>query len=146
MNGLDLPWIERIFLFYREFDMGLLVWIYHHRGWCWWLMEKNGYIEHSMRNSFHISSNVSYFVYLNLMEDFQQNLPSVSCWSMYLPSIDILVYGELPSLAVWLGRLWTSVFICFRSWMSWYRCGFLWTTTHRWEIFVLISITWVRRN
>ena len=37
--------------FYRELDVGLLVWIHHHHGWCWWLME---YVKWSARNSFHV--------------------------------------------------------------------------------------------
>ena len=51
-------------------------------------------MERSTWNSFHVSSNMSYFVYVNLMEDFPQNSPSIFWSSMYLLSVDKLVYGE----------------------------------------------------
>ena len=50
MNGKNLPCVNGICSFYRELDVGLLVWIHHHHGWCWWLME---YVKWSARNSFH---------------------------------------------------------------------------------------------
>ena len=51
-----------------------------------------------MWNFFHVSCNVSYFSHVSLMEDFLQNSPSMIHSSMYMSSIDTLVYGEFPSL------------------------------------------------
>ena len=32
VNGLNLPWMNGIYSFYRELDEGLFVWIHHHHG------------------------------------------------------------------------------------------------------------------
>ena len=69
-----------------------------------------------MWNSFLVLYNMSYFTYVNLMEDFPQNSPSIICSFMYLSSVDHLVYRELPMLynlvingrvGIILAALWT---------------------------------------
>ena len=50
-----------------------------------------------MWNFFHISCNVSYFAHVNLMEDFPQNSLSMIHSSIYMSSVDTLVYGKPPS-------------------------------------------------
>ena len=108
--------------FYRELVVSLLAWIHHHRGWCWWLIKKIGYMEGSMWNFFHVLSNVSCFVYVKLMEDFLQNSPSIIWSSTYL------VVGRLSRL--WrtsfigsFGCQWMSVYAWSRSWVIWSRHG-----------------------
>ena len=75
-----------------------------------------GYMERCMWNSFLVLYNMSYFTYVNLMEDFPQNSPSIICSFMYLSSVDHLVYRELPMLynpvingrvGIILAALWT---------------------------------------
>ena len=56
-----------------------------------------GCMGHRTWNFFHISCNVSHLAHVNLMEYFLQNSPSIIHSSMYMSSIDTLVYGELPS-------------------------------------------------
>ena len=70
-----------------------------------------GYMERSTWNSFHVSSNVLYFVYVNLMEDFPQNSSSIFCSPMYLSFVDKLVYGELPSLYNSVVNGWVSLYV-----------------------------------
>ena len=82
-----------------------------------------GYMERCMWNSFHVLYNMSYFTYVNLMEDFPQNSPSIICSFMYLSSVDHLVYRELPMLynLVINGRVGIIL-------------AALWTMTHGWVI------------
>ena len=137
--GLDLPWMNRIYRFYGELDVGLLAWIHHHRGWCWWLMKKMGCMMRSTWNSFPVSSNKSYFVYVNLMENFPQNSPSIIWSSMYLSSVDKLIYGGLPSLynSAINGRVFLYVLVLGLVDIS---LAMLWTMTQGWVILMLVSI------
>ena len=54
----NLPWVNETCSFYRELEVGLLVRIHHHHGWCVWLMEKMGNVEQITRNPLHVSGVV----------------------------------------------------------------------------------------
>ena len=69
-----------------------------------------------MWNFFHVSCNVSYFAHVSLIEDFLQNLPSMIHSSMYMSSVDILVYGEFTLLHDLVVHV--RVFMSSRSWTS----------------------------
>ena len=43
--------MNRICSFYRELEVGLLVWIHHNHGWYEWLMEEMGNVKWIMGNS-----------------------------------------------------------------------------------------------
>ena len=69
-----------------------------------------------MWNFFHASCNVSYFAHVSLMDDFLQNSPSMIHLSMYMSSVDLLIYGEFPLLHDLVVHV--RVFMSSRSWMS----------------------------
>ena len=50
------------------------------------------------------------------MDDFLQNSPSMIHLSMYMSSVDLLVYGEFPLLHDLVVQV--RVFMSSRSWMS----------------------------
>ena len=75
-----------------------------------------GYMGRHMWNFFHISCYVSHFAHVSLMEDFLQYLPSMIHSSMYMSSVDILVYGEFPLLHDLI--IHVRVFMSSRSWTS----------------------------
>ena len=56
--------------FYREFDMGLLVWNPSPSWVMLVVMKKMGYVELGVWNSFHVPSNVSCFAYVEPLENF----------------------------------------------------------------------------
>ena len=59
---------------------------------------------------------MSYFGHVSLMEDFLQNSPSMIHSSMYMSSIDILIYGKFPLLHDLVVHV--RVFMSSRSWTS----------------------------
>ena len=76
LSGQNLPLVDGTCSFYREFDVGLLIWDPSPSWVMWVVMKKMGCVEQSLWNSFHIPSNVSYFAYVEPLENFWQNLPS----------------------------------------------------------------------
>ena len=60
---------------------------------------------------------MSYSTHVNLMEDFIHNSPSIIHSSMYMSSVDILVYGEFYSWhdLVFYGRVLLCVLILGRA-------------------------------
>ena len=53
-----------------------------------------------MWNFFHVSCNVSYFAYVNLIEDFLQNSLSMILLSIYMSSVDTLFHVIVVPLQV----------------------------------------------
>jgi len=51
---VELTLVNRACSFYRELEMGLLVWIHHNHGWCGWLMDEMGNVGQIMGNSLHV--------------------------------------------------------------------------------------------
>ena len=46
--------MDRTCPFYKEFEVGLLVWIHHHHRWCGRLIEKMGFMGWNLRSSLHV--------------------------------------------------------------------------------------------
>ena len=75
-----------------------------------------GNMERCIWNFFHVLCNVLNFAYVNLTEDFLQNSPSMIHLSMYMSSVDTLIYGEFPLLHDLVVHV--RVFMSSHSWTS----------------------------
>ena len=95
--------------------------------------KKIGYMRLCTWNFFHVSCNVSYFAYVNLMEDFSWNSPSVIHSSVFMLSLNILVHGEFPSWpnSVVYGRISLCVLVLGRAKVV---SSMLWMTKQGWII------------